>query len=131
MGQCDACDSLSAAVEVQRLLQESRKAMKAALAWLEKSCTLGVLPGVYVRLEHGQLTFRDEDPPTGEDFDGDASDWNCSRFDVDGDTPGRSVVEGIGVLFLRAQSGKIARLTLQAPIEATVKSCSVDRIRSC
>lgn len=95
-----AADSSSANVEVQRRLRESRNVMKAALAWIEKFCTAGSMSAVYVRLEHGERTYRQ--PRTS----------SCYGLDVH-DDPGRSIVDGVGVLFLRAESGEMARLSLQ------------------
>lgn len=106
-------DSLSATAEVQRRLQESGNVIKATLSWIEKSCTAGLVSAVYVRLEHGERTFHESFSEADHDSEGEASDWGCSRFDEFGDTPGRSIVEGTGLLFLKAQSGEIARLSLE------------------
>ena len=109
--KCWRRDSFSAAAEVQRRQEESRNVIKAALAWIEKSCRSGVLSAVYVRLEHGERTFQYYDSPENRGFG-----WRSpldQEFRVNSEKPGRSIVEGTGLLFIKAEPGEIARLSLE------------------
>ena len=114
--ECWRGDSLSAAAEVKRRQEESRNVINAALAWIEKFCRSGVLSAVYVRLEHGEPTFHDCDSPADQGFSwGSPADQDSS---VNSEKPGRSIAEGTGLLFIKAESGEIARLSLEKRTEA-------------
>ena len=86
--------------EVQCCMNGSKHVLKMALAWIEQFCTSASTSAVYVRREHGKRTYSAEPPEWGHDDD----------------SPGTFVLKVVGVLFLRAESGDLARLSLEKNI---------------